>query len=346
MRALVHVLLPPVLRKVARVYGLNASYDRLEIETLGGDAGLWGLRLTSLEGGKPFLESDYCRASISTFGLLRGKLIVNRVEAEGAKVYIERTPSGEIPLINILLAAKPVLFAPGQAVSLEPPLTIDVLRLQDASARFVDYGVHPATDVTVNLNALVRDVGVLHTSTSFELSLHSPQALAALYVTGAAVTRQNTLQADLAIRMFGLDLTPANTYLAPFGVIPVSRDLDARATGRLVAQINTSPPSTTRPATTAPFETNISAKLDLTDVRLLSDAQQAAAVDRVHIEAASITPSAVRLDQVIVNGLRAAAGRSNHGRLNFAGIELIPMPTTQRCRSITLFRWSSSANSR
>ncbi len=65
MRALVHVLLPPVLRKVARTYGLNASYDRLEIETLGGDAGLWGLRLTSLEGGKPFLESEYCRGSPS-----------------------------------------------------------------------------------------------------------------------------------------------------------------------------------------------------------------------------------------------------------------------------------------
>ena len=240
MRAMVHVLLPPVLNKVAKLYGLNAAYDKLELSAIGGDAGLWGLRFTPIGGGEPVLSMAYCRASISTWGLLFGHLNIRRVEAEGASLVVERTADGRLPLIERLMGgpAKIPGITPDasrhSAMSLDSPFTIDVARLQDATARFVDHSVTPATDVSLELDALVSNIGIPNTRSSFQLSMHSPETLAALYVKGSGYSNNNILDADLSIHMYGLDLIPAKEYLAPFGIVPVSHDLDAEASGKLI----------------------------------------------------------------------------------------------------------------
>jgi hypothetical protein len=43
-------IVPSVLRKVASGYGLTCEYERLELSLLGGDAGLWNLKLSPIEG--------------------------------------------------------------------------------------------------------------------------------------------------------------------------------------------------------------------------------------------------------------------------------------------------------
>jgi Domain of Unknown Function (DUF748) len=324
MRALVHVLLPPVLNKVAKSYGLNAAYDRLELSTLGGDVGLWGVRFTPIGGGEPVLAMSYCRARISTWGLLFGHLYVKRVEAEGASLMVERTADGRLPLIERIIGgpAKNPGAALGaskhSSMSLDSPFRIDVARLQDATARFVDHSVTPATDVSLELDALVDNVGVPDTRTSFEISLHSPQALAALYANGSAYSNNNILDADLSMHMYGLDLIPAKEYLAPFGIVPVSHDLAAEATGKFIARVAGGATTNGQPAT----PTILSATLNLTGLKLISESREAAAIDRVNIDATSLSPAELNLNQILIDGVHATASRSEHGRLAFAGIEL------------------------
>jgi hypothetical protein len=96
-RVALHFALPTVLHRTARSYGLSATYERHEINLGGGDIGIWHLVLRPAEGGEPLLQADYCRAAISTWDLLRGRLVVRRLEAEGIDLVVERTANGEVP---------------------------------------------------------------------------------------------------------------------------------------------------------------------------------------------------------------------------------------------------------
>src|SRR5687768_17865748 len=81
-RITVAVAFPSVLRKVAAAYGLDARYERMELYMLGGDVGLWHLRVAPKDGGEPLLTAEYVRADVSALNLLRGRLVVRRVEAD------------------------------------------------------------------------------------------------------------------------------------------------------------------------------------------------------------------------------------------------------------------------
>ena len=325
MRAVVQVVFPPVLRKVAKAYGLNATYDRLELYLVGGDVGLWGLRFTPIAGGEPVLATAYCRASISELGLFRGRLDVNRVEAEDTDLVIERTADGRIPLIEQFIGepSAPASQTPqttkAQPLSFDSPLTIDVARLQSATAHFRDLSISPHADVSLNLDALITNAGSPSKRAKFEIAIHSPQALAAMYVTGSGQSHDNILDAELSLRMYGLNLMPATAYLAPFGVVPISGDLTAHADGKFQARLTGGPGSTTQPS--APL--NLSATLDLTGLTLLTESREAAGVDHVLIDASSLSPDLIQIRQILIDGVRATASRSTQGRVRFAGIELV-----------------------
>ena len=232
-RLLLNVLFPTVLDRVSRLYGLRADYDKLDLSVLGADVGIWGLRFTPLDGGQPIISTAYCRGAISTFALLKLQLHVQRVEAEDAEVLVERLHNGTLPLVERLIGGasettKPTSSSPA---SLDAPLTIDTVRLQNARARFRDAAVTPATDVTMQMDLLVRDVGALDRKTRVELQLNSPETLAALYVTADGASHNDQIDANVDVRMVGLNLLPARAYLAPFGIVPQAQDISARAKG-------------------------------------------------------------------------------------------------------------------
>lgn len=333
-RALIYVVFPPVLRKVAGLYGLNATYDRMELYILGGDIGLWGLKLSPAEGGDPFLTVSYCRGSISTAALLRGRLHVGRAEAEGAQLAFDRTADGRLPLLEKLIAATrsnasaaaPATTQPSGSLSLDPPLAIEALRLQNGSLHFTDHAVLPAADVTLNCDLLVSDIGSLSRRTTFSIGLNSPQTLAALRVEGSGTSRDNVLNADLNVYMFGLNLLPARQYLAPFGIVPTIRDISGRASGSLQARVVGGARADGKTPATQPA--TLAATLRLNDLSLSADSQPAASVGDVTVAATSLSPGALMLDQITINKVRAAASRTASGRLSFAGVELAPAVAT------------------
>ncbi len=335
-RLSVSILLPPVLRKVAAQYGLNAEYDRLELYALDGDVGLWNVRFTPLDGGpdaKPVLKTLYCRASISTWALLRGRLFASRIEAEDADLLVQRSAEGTFPLLEKFMdrqAAKAGTKAapthlPG---SLDAPLEISVLRLQNGRAHFRDLSVTPNTDISLDLDMLVTNVGSATDRSRVELRLHSPEALAAMYVTATGTSRNNKIDADLKVQLYGLNPKAAAGYLEPLGIVATSADISAMASGKLLIGIKPPPPPPPPPpgaktdGTLPVPPTELTANLSLADISLTASAQPVASVKSLNVYIGTLTPGQIRITSVDVDGVSANAGRSAAGRLMFAGLEL------------------------
>ncbi len=326
-RLLVSLLLPPVLRKVAGQFGMTAEYDRLELYALSGDVGLWNLRFTPLEGGNPVLATSYCRASISTLALVRGRLYINRAEAEDADVLIERNADGTVPILQKLIgqsspasvppAAAPTANSKPTSLSLDAPLTIDVLRLQNGKVHFRDSRVRPVTDVSLLLDLLVTNVGSPTEKARVSMQLHSPEALVALYVNATGTSRNNQIDADLSVKMYGLNLLPAGAYLAPLGIVPTSNNISAQMAGHLQAHVN--PPASSAPNTVA---TDLSATLTLDDLQLTHDNTPAASVKAIKIDISSLSPGAIRIASIDVARVCGNTSRTKAGRLAIGGIEL------------------------
>src|SRR5271170_3364029 len=111
-RIFVPLLLPTILRQAAGRYGMNCYYDRLELNLLSGDAGIWGLEFRPKEGGEPILTADYCHGNIAVLKLLRGRLDVWRVEADAVEINIDRTADGRIPLLDRFISGRSAAPAP------------------------------------------------------------------------------------------------------------------------------------------------------------------------------------------------------------------------------------------
>src|SRR5688572_1425780 len=156
-RITIALAFPSVLRQVAAAYGLDASYERMELYVLGGDVGLWHLRVAPKDGGEPLLTADYVRGDVSALNLLRGRLVVRRVEADGVDALAQREADGSIPILEKLLSGPPA--PPSDApmdVSLDPPLQVDALRLSRVRARWIDKAVQPPVDARVEVTKIGR----------------------------------------------------------------------------------------------------------------------------------------------------------------------------------------------
>jgi hypothetical protein len=349
-RLLLHVLFPAVLDRVAKTYGLHAEYDKLDLSVLGADVGIWGLRFTPVNGGQPVISMAYCRGAISTFGLLKLELHVKRVEAEDAEVLVERLADGSLPLVERLLGASTASVPAPTSVeskppSLDAPFTIDTLRLQNARARFRDATLTPATDVTLQMDLLVRDVGSPDRRTQVELQLNSPETLAALYVTADGASRGNHIDANLAVRMVGLNLLPARAYLEPLGIVPQSQDISAQAKGTLKASLTAAAQPSTRP-TTGPAAGALQASLALNDIVFTADAMRAASVRSLRVDAREVSPGAIRVDQIKMTDVRANVARTEAGLIAFAGIEVGATPSaapTTQSKSIATSKPSAAS---
>lgn len=319
LRASVSFLLPPVLRKVAGHYGLTASYDRLDLYASSGDVGLWGLRFTPIEGGPSVVQTEYCRGSISVLALFTGKLIVNRAEAEEAVLRLERLPDGSIPLLQKMLGAPQNTATSNSAAliphSLNSPLKIDVLRLQSARVQVRDLAIHPATDVSLMVDMLVTDVGSLNKATRLQMQIRSPEMLTALYVDATGASRDNQLEADLSLKMYGLNLHPVQAYLSALQVQTTSADISAEGKGHLRLQLKPAAVANAAPA-------DFSAKLSLSDLQLSSDMHPAGSIKSIVIDAPSLAPGAMHVAAIDISGVRANASRLKGGQISFAGIEL------------------------
>ncbi|MDP9175054.1 MAG: DUF748 domain-containing protein [Planctomycetota bacterium] len=312
-RLLLIILLPSVLHRVAWHYGLSASYERLELDILGGDVGIWHFSLSPAEGGDPLVQSEYARADISTLALFTGKLTVRRLEAEGGGLLIQRRADGAIPLLQRLAAFQSARTTPTatsipQKITLTPPLELDVLRLTNFRLRLLDAAVNPRVDTVVNVNMRLTDLDSTFRPTHFEMELSASPILDALHIEGTGSSNGKTLDATLSVALDGLHPKPCAGYLMPIGITPVASGISMRMSAHVTA--------TTRPDNSA------AASLLLENITAIADGQEAAALDKFALTADAVNFNTAQIRQLLIEGARVEACRTPQGALLIAGLEL------------------------
>jgi hypothetical protein len=321
-RGALNLLLPSVLRKVAAGYDLTCDYERVEVSLLSGDAALWHLNFRPKSGGEPVLDFDYVRGNISLLSLLRGKLDVWRMEADGVNVLLERTTDRRVPLLERLLAGSapppvPVATSPAdRAIDLTPPLKIDAFRLSHLKARLIDRSVTPAYDGTITMDVRVSDVQSLARPITFAVDLWSDPALDLLRIEGQGRAVRGTVDADVKMLMRGLKPAELAAYLEPLGLRPAGGELSAEGAGKLHLQPATAPSGA------------LSGSLALRNGAIWNDATEVSACDKIDISADAINLNGATIGAIVIDGVRVNASMSKQRALGFAGIELAPHPTT------------------
>ncbi|MCX5660903.1 MAG: DUF748 domain-containing protein [Planctomycetota bacterium] len=332
-------LMPAVLRQVARTYQLDCAYDRMELSLLGGDVGIWGLKLTPLpaspgsasptskaattapaatQPAAPVIQAEYCRAYISPLALLQGRLHARRLEADAAEVLVDREPDGRIPLLDRFLAMRsPAAMpaaAPGKPASadLVPPLRVDALRVQRLKARFRDRSVSPVVDSQVVLDLRVSDLGVAPRPIRYEIDLSAESLLEGLRLEGEAKTLGRSIDATARLRVRSLRVKPAAGYLSMLGLQSLSNEISGQLESRITLTVSPPPTST------------ITGSLLVSDLSFSTDGREVFGLDRLTLGPVKIGSDTADLSKLVVEGARLHSVRRSDGTLRVAGFEMMP----------------------
>lgn len=321
LRASLGLLLPMVLRKIASGYDLDCTYERSELMLLSGDAGLWHLAFAPKGGGEPVLKLDYVRGNISVLSLLTGHLDVWRMEADGVKVLVERTADGKIPMLDKVLAVRADLLpaaAPGatttpasnKPINLSPPLKLDAFRLSQVQVAFIDRTLSPPLETTLSMNMRVSDVQSTVRPISFSVDLWADPLLDQMRIDGTGQATAEAVEASMRVQMYGLHPMPVAPYLRMLGIEPVAKSIALESTGKL----------TIKPAPNGAQA--LQGSLALGKIAVRADGQDAAVVDNVQFDVESVSTTAARIGQILVEGAKLATYRSANGNLRYSGFEL------------------------
>lgn len=334
-RIALQFMLPTVLRRTAAAYGLSANYERHEMDLFGGDVGLWHLVLAPSGGGEALLSADYCRGDVSTWDLLRGHLVVRRLEAEGINLLVERDAKGEIALLKKItgtLASSTPAVAPSSSpktaapsavpaaapkspvatdIDLSSPFQLDAFRLDRVHAHVRDLSVSPPVDATLELNLRLTDLRSPTRPSGFDLEMSAQPVLESLRAKGVGRSAGKLLDAKMEVVISGLHPMPAAGYLRLLGLKPVARDLSLR----MNADVKTS--ATTRPGALA-------AAMNIGGISVIADGQEVAGLNTIHIDADAIGAAFADIAKVLVDGGHCSVARSANGGLQLAGLELLP----------------------
>jgi hypothetical protein len=331
VRLLVPLLLPAVMGKIAGAYGMTCTYDRVELNLTNGDANMWGLKILPKDGGDPILATDYCHGNVSVLNLLRGRLDVWRVEADGVDINLNRQPDGTIPLLDKLMRGEPI--SPTQpaaptntspsttGIDLTPPLKLDAFRLTHVRVHFHDAAMTPPMDTVLAMDLRLSDLGSNSTPAKFELTLSCDPILDSLHVEGEGHSGGKILEAQFHGSAWGLRLKEAAAYLQPLGIRPVADGISLRFAGQVAtAALPNSP-------------TGFAGTLQLQNLTAVADRTESLALDKLSLDAQAIEPASLHFTTLILQGVRAYAQRDSDGLFSIAGIEwdpsLVVHPQTQ-----------------
>ncbi len=311
-------LAPSILDRVARGFGLTCSVGRLELSVLAGELEVAHVTVAPLAGGEPILDLGYLRADVSPLALLRGQVVVRRLEVDGLDVLVDREADGRFALERIAaaavgstaaVAAESPRAAPEPAKtasdSAPPSILVEALHAAHVHVHLRDASVKPALDARLELNAGVVDLAFLSSSSRparLSIDVTCPPLLDALRVEGTTKTDGS---GALTVALDRLHLAPLAPYLEPLRVRPQARDLSfgLALTGRVHGT---------------------AAVLSLEHVALTADGREALALDALGIDVRKLAADRIEVAKVIVRGIRADAVGLPDGALRVAGVDLLP----------------------
>jgi len=313
--------LPAIVAKVAKGYDLACTYERLHFSVLGGYVELWHLIVAPIEGGEPYVHLEYACVDVATTALLRGKIVVRRLEVDGLDVLVDRDEEGKIALLERIgkgAGEQPPEPPPDEEpeekeepgeFDLRVPIAIDALRAQHVHLRVRDASVSPPLDARFDVNVRLSDLGSDARPARFQLSVASSPLLDRLDVEGEARDGRRDLSAQLRVLVRGLHPRALEGHLASLGIRAAAESLSFDLHMDVGAE-------TTEDAKA------VKALFAVDGIRLGADGEEALALDRFVLAADEIRPGLARIGRVLLEGGRVHARRNELGGVRIAGLEI------------------------
>lgn len=315
LRIVLAILLPIAIQRAAAFYGLNCDYSRARLGLVGGYATLWDVSVSPREGGEAILTAQFCEANISTLNLLRGKLVVWRIGADGVWIDLQRQTDGTFPLLQRLASppAKAGVPAPGTTGTPQPelnlgaPFQVDAFRLDHLQAHIQDRSVAPAFEATVDANVRVSGLGQGDRPARIEVDISSEQFLDQLRLVGKASSVGRNVKAEFRMQARGINPAGVPAYLRAFGILPLSSDVNMTAN----LMVETSAVEGTLQA--------VKGTVALRDIRIFADGTDALKIGSIELKPRYIGPDRIDAGTVTISDITASAQRRPDG-IVFGGL--------------------------
>lgn len=325
-RVALWLALPTILANAFAGYDIDAQYESLRLSVLGGDIEVWHLSLRdktdeARTDARELAYAEYCRADISVLQLLRGRVVIPIVEADGAELRAGRNTDGSLRWLDRFIvagegtdsvpptAAEPTANGstsdPAPLRSLEPPIVVSTLRLQHLHVFIEDEAVSPPLHTRLDVNVRVSNIGSDTRPARVEIAAAGTDFLDRLVIDVTARTAPNRLSAEIVAHLEGLRPQQLAGYLEMLGLEPTAE----RWSGGVTAEAELSRPTDGSRAVLAHFVAR--------NASFANDDQEAAGFDRLELRAVT-GPSSVGLESFELLGVRVIA--SGGESLHFAGL--------------------------
>jgi len=331
--------LPWLANAYAEDFGYRLSFERMELSLTGADVELAHIELVPSLGQGPRVHVEYARVDLAVLSLAFGEIVLRRVELDGLDANLERDRRGELVLPDWDFgeasddADQPPQdehTQPGWVLPfvLPPNLQLDAVRAQQVQFTYTDNFLDPPLTTRLDLDLRLSDLGAADRPTRLSLLLASTGLLDRLSLEVTGRLSETRLDAELAIRMAGLDLRPIAGLLAQLGLEPLGPALELGLSGELRLLSGATP------------------ELDLTlsELRVAAGAQELLSLQSLVAEADLVSPVELLLPRVELVGLHAGATLEADGAVRLPGLRLRsppegaeePQPTSDAASALTM----------
>ncbi len=334
-RLVLWLSLPRILERTLSDYGLSAQYEQLNLTLLAGDMELWHLTLNHNDAPDALASIEYCRADISLRTLLRGRLVIRRLEVDGMDASLHRETNGHFtgwqPLITSLLtsAAEASDSQTDRTQSLPrtlaPPLRLDAFRLQHVHIHVVDASVTPWFESHLDLNLRVSDIGSDTRPTRFQTIVSSRPMLDQCVLEGTCNASDGELSLSVTCLTKGLHPYSLKEYLALAHIEPVGKTIDGGFAGQIKLTLTDTNDQTMADANglSPSSTTGLGISIDLQEMGLAVDGQENLGLSQLALTAQLVMPNTLIIDRVGISGGRAHVWRTEHGALVVTGLTVL-----------------------
>lgn len=348
LRVVAWIAIPIALDELARSMGLELQTRDVSVSVIAGDVELQGVRATALSGAPRVLAADYLRANLAILPLLRGDIVLERVELDGVDVLIDRSLRDEVELMRRFdEALRPLLEGEATASAAaaaaeeettgqeeragdEPkatrtrrsrplrydlPVSVRRLAVHHLRVRVIDPLVTPPVDVRARLEIEISDLEVgARRPLRFDIELEASPLARMVRATGRARLGREQIEAYVRLEASGLRPGAIGGWLTPAGVTSAYEELSLGADAMLEL----------RPSVEDPGYTG--ARFALDRLRVTGDGEDLIVADRVEAELERLGQPGVRVQRLEVVGVRGGLRRLAGGEaIEVAGLR-IPLP--------------------
>ncbi|MBX3470381.1 MAG: DUF748 domain-containing protein [Planctomycetes bacterium] len=327
------ILIPVALERVARAQGLDLTTEDVSISLLGGEVQLSGVRATARDGAPRVLSAEHVRADLALLPLLRGDVVLARVEVDGVDAVIDFGLRDHVELmaeldraLRDLLRRRAELDDPVEAAAqpettggplrLDLPVEVRRLVVRHLRVRVIDPFVRPPVDVTLDVTGDLADLEVAsRRPLRVALAVHGPGLVERLAASGIARLEPQRLEAALRVEATGLRPAPLRGWLDALGVAIAHEELALDVDAGL----------SLRPALDDPEE--VSATITLDRLTATGDGQVVLAAERGQLELEALRAPGLRARRLELVGVRGRVARDpDAGRLDISGLSF-PLDT-------------------